>query len=90
MDSNRDESPKARAFAIVFAYRMNLIPYARAVRELVALGMPELAGKGSCPVVETLHATSLEALRRNIRAYVPPPPVQLPDTGKMLRLAHIA
>ncbi|PWC83348.1 hypothetical protein TSO5_29670 [Azospirillum sp. TSO5] len=85
-----EESPRARAYAIVFLYRVQKISFLRAIRELVALGMPELSGKGSCPVVDALYAHSLDALRRIIRENVPEPRPQLPDTSKLLRLARAA
>ncbi|MBB3267730.1 hypothetical protein FHW79_005395 [Azospirillum sp. OGB3] len=85
-----EENPRARAYAIVFLYRMHRISFLRAMRELAALGMPELSGKGSCPVVDALYAHSLDALRRIIREYVPERKPQLPDTSKLLRLAKAA
>lgn len=85
-----EENPRARAYAIVFLYRVQKITFLRAIRELAALGMPELSRKGSCPVVDALYAHSLDALRRIILDYVPEPQPRVPDTSRLLRLAKAA
>lgn len=64
------ESRKARAYAIVFLYRVGRLPYRRAKKELNDLGMPDLGIAGTCPSIDALHAHSVEELKRIIHLHV--------------------